>query len=221
VFTRDERRALLFLGVLAAAGGVLRAVRSPAEAPGSAAIAPELLGEDIARQAELSRRAEELARPLQPGERVDVDRATAPELERLPRVGPELARRIVEERDSNGPFGSLGALRRVAGVGPGALRALERSVSFSGVPRPGASGVPPAPAVTGLREPCQDSRVVALNRATAEELDCLPGIGPALAARIVGDRERRGPFRRVEELERVPGIGPVVAARLRGRLSAP
>lgn len=47
-----------------------------------------------------------------------------------------------------------------------------------------------------------------LNRATAEELDGLPGVGPAKAKAIVEDRERNGPFASVDEVERVKGIGP-------------
>jgi competence protein ComEA len=47
-----------------------------------------------------------------------------------------------------------------------------------------------------------------INAASAEALQSLPGIGPALAARIVADREARGPFRTPEDLLRVPGIGP-------------
>lgn len=55
---------------------------------------------------------------------------------------------------------------------------------------------------------------VDLDRASAEELDRLPGIGPALAARIVADRELNGGFGSVEGLQRVRGIGPALAARL-------
>lgn len=47
-----------------------------------------------------------------------------------------------------------------------------------------------------------------INRASAEELELLPRIGPTLAARILEDRERRGPFRSVADLARVRGIGP-------------
>jgi competence ComEA-like helix-hairpin-helix protein len=60
--------------------------------------------------------------------------------------------------------------------------------------------------------------MIDLNRASAEELAILPGIGPALAARIVKDRARKGSFRRVEELGRVGGIGERLLARVRGRL---
>ena len=61
--------------------------------------------------------------------------------------------------------------------------------------------------------------VVDLNRATAEELDALPGIGPGLAQRIVAFREERGGFRAPEELATVPGIGLATYARLADRLT--
>lgn len=47
-----------------------------------------------------------------------------------------------------------------------------------------------------------------LNRASAEELQKLPGVGPVLAARIVAFREEHGPFRSVDDLTLVSGIGP-------------
>jgi competence protein ComEA len=49
---------------------------------------------------------------------------------------------------------------------------------------------------------------VDLNTATAEQLDTLPGVGPATAAKIIADRAANGPFRTVDDLMRVPGIGP-------------
>ncbi|MGC8826993.1 MAG: helix-hairpin-helix domain-containing protein [Anaerolineae bacterium] len=54
-----------------------------------------------------------------------------------------------------------------------------------------------------------------INRATVEELESLPGIGPALAKAIVELRERRGPFQSVEDLLPIRGIGPVLVERLR------
>jgi competence protein ComEA len=239
VFTRDERRALLYLALVAAAGGVLRAVRGAGEAPGAPLVAPEIRGDDLQRQQEAVRRATLLARPLRPGERIDVDRASAAELERLPRVGPELARRIAADRDAHGPFGSLGGLDRVSGIGAAMLRELDRAVTFSGVARPRvapASPAPPAPVRAPAKAPgaavvrtrsaspasrCAAERPVPVNRASAAELECLPGIGPALAERIVADRVRRGPFGEVKDLERVPGIGPRLAERLAGRVTLP
>jgi len=53
-----------------------------------------------------------------------------------------------------------------------------------------------------------------VNTATADELEALPGIGPTLAAAIVDERDRNGPFRSVDELTRVPGIGEGRLAQL-------
>ncbi len=56
---------------------------------------------------------------------------------------------------------------------------------------------------------------VVLNSATVAELDRLPGIGPALAKRIVDFREKNGPFERLEDLQQVPGIGPAKFQEMR------
>lgn len=46
-----------------------------------------------------------------------------------------------------------------------------------------------------------------LNSASVAEIELLPEIGPALAARIVASREKDGPFRSARDLDRVRGIG--------------
>jgi competence protein ComEA len=66
---------------------------------------------------------------------VDLDLATRAEIEALPWIGPVLAARIVADRDSLGPFGSLQGFQRVRGVGPGMARRLEGRVTFSQTPR--------------------------------------------------------------------------------------
>lgn len=61
-----------------------------------------------------------------------------------------------------------------------------------------------------------DPGPVDLNAATARELEALPGIGPALAERILAHRERVGAFLTVEELLEVRGIGPSLLEQLEG-----
>ena len=54
-----------------------------------------------------------------------------------------------------------------------------------------------------------------LNRATAAELEALPGIGEVKAAAILAVRDARGGFESMDELESVRGIGPSLATKLR------
>ena len=55
---------------------------------------------------------------------MDVNAATAEELELLPRIGPVLAGRVVADREANGPFRSVNDLRRVRGIGPATVEGL-------------------------------------------------------------------------------------------------
>lgn len=66
---------------------------------------------------------------------------------------------------------------------------------------------------TGGRAPARAAKVD-VDRATVEELDALPGVGPALAERIVADRKARGAFGSLEALDEVSGIGPTLIKRL-------
>ena len=69
------------------------------------------------------------------------------------------------------------------------------------------------PAVNSILETVQ------LNQATAEELQALPGIGPALSERIVAYRTEHGPFKSVDQLIEVKGIGQAKLAKFRDQLA--
>jgi len=56
---------------------------------------------------------------------------------------------------------------------------------------------------------------VDINRADAEELTAIPGVGKTLAQRIVDFRDEHGPFKRVEDLLKVKGIGEKSLEKLR------
>jgi competence protein ComEA len=76
-------------------------------------------------------------RPAAP---VDLDVASATEIEALPYVGAALAAQIVADRDARGPFGTLTGLTRVRGVGPALASKLAVHVTFSLPSRLGDAG---------------------------------------------------------------------------------
>ena len=78
----------------------------------------------------------------------------------------------------------------------------------------GGSGPASAGAGAGAGDPATPPPLD-LNAATAEQLDTLPGVGPATARSILSYRSRHGRFRSVTELLEVPGIGPAKMEALR------
>ncbi|WP_316521398.1 helix-hairpin-helix domain-containing protein [Kitasatospora brasiliensis] len=78
-------------------------------------------------------------------------------------------------------------------------------------PAVGSGNGPPGPAAP--RPP------VSLNRATLEQLDALPGVGPTLAQRILAYRTSHGSFRSLDQLRQVSGIGARTYAELRPLLT--
>ncbi|MEN8113280.1 MAG: helix-hairpin-helix domain-containing protein [Actinomycetota bacterium] len=86
--------------------------------------------------------------------------------------------------------------------------------------RDGDQIVVPTPGET-LGSPASSSHGIDLNRASATELEDLPGVGPVLAARIVAFREEKGRFNAVEDLLDVGGIGEAKLAAMRDSIVSP
>ncbi|MCY1157212.1 MAG: ComEA family DNA-binding protein [Citricoccus sp.] len=90
-------------------------------------------------------------------------------------------------------------------------------VATGGTEAGGGSGGTPAIADPGA--PGSTSGTVNVNTADAATLEQLPGIGPALAGRIVEHREQVGPYGSLADLDAVSGIGPAMMERLDGLVS--
>jgi competence protein ComEA len=163
--------------------------------------------------------------PLAPGEKIDVNTAPVDELVRLPQVGPALARRIVDWRESHGPFRTLGDLDAVPGVGPAVLR--DAGEHLAGLSATRRSFQSPASVSDWDRSPdrsddasARPGALVDINTASAEVLAGLPGLGEARARRIVRYRDEHGSFSAVDSLVNVDGIGRATLERLRPHVRA-
>ena len=140
--TSGERKALWFFALVALSGSVVR-LWKPERAVIPVSIDGQLRRVDSAREVRSARtsRPKRPASAPQPASTVpagpvDLDRASALEIESLPGIGPTLAARILAARDSAGPFGSMEALCEVRGIGPALSEKLRPLVTFSGPRRP-------------------------------------------------------------------------------------
>jgi len=150
------------------------------------------------------------------------------ELLDVPGIGPATLEKIRPHVELGGgaPVTARGRRATVRRVPPAPGRSVLTPEAASGTDetRDRASSATPADG-TGLSRggkprPAGPQVPIDINRATEEELQRLPGIGPALAARIVNLRRSRGHFTSVDSLVAVRGIGPATLARIRERIVA-
>jgi len=124
--------------------------------------------------------------------KIDLNKATAEELEDLPNVGPATARKIIAGR----PYTKVDDLSK-AGIAERVITAIRSKVHV------GEAAAKSKTKSSAADEPEAKSAKVNLNTADAAALEELPGIGPAHAKAIIAAR----PFKSVDELEKVRGVG--------------
>lgn len=169
---------------------------------------------------------------------VDINSATAAELEAVPGLGPERARAIASGRRA-GPYRTLEDLDRVPGIGPTTIKRLRGYLTVGDsqdrptAPSSGesATSATPGPIVAPLEISQIETHAPApprttpadgpvdINRASAEELQRLWNVGPVTAAAIVRWRQENGPFARPRDIVKVHGIGPKTFERNRARIT--
>jgi competence protein ComEA len=177
-------------------------------------------------------RPTELQPGAPPAHRIDLNQAGHAELLQLPGVGEKTAQRIEDQRQAQGGFRRVDDIARVHGIGPATVQKLRPWVRVQDdeaeeESEPADPAAMPTPAASkhgsSTKEPAagKSSKLagpINLNRATADELRLLPGIGPKLSERILEERAR-GPFKTVDDLRRVSGIGAKTLERLRPYLT--
>jgi competence protein ComEA len=99
-------------------------------------------------------------------------------------------------------------------------RASDRTISQT-IPAPTSQVESNSSLNDGVATPpvTQPSFPLSVNAATREQLELLPGVGPALAGRIIEYRDGIGGFKSIDELDKVRGIGPALLEKIRPYLS--
>ena len=132
------------------------------------------------------------------GVRIDANRATVDDWLRLPGISIHQARTLVELSRSGVPLTCWEDVAAATGLGLGYLQSLGEIVQFY--------FYDPDSEVT--------PRQLNVNRASAQELATVPGLGHPLAERLVGDRTRYGPYRDSVDLKHRLGLPPRLLADL-------
>ena len=155
--------------------------------------------------------------------RVDLNHADHAQLLQVSGIGDRTADKIEAYRREHGDFHSPEELTRVRGIGPATYQKMSDWVTVRSetskaknndpVSRQTAKSAPTDTKKLSKKEENLKSPID-INRADAQELQKLPGVGPKIAQRILDERGK-APFQSVEELRRVSGIGPKILERLR------
>lgn len=162
---------------------------------------------------------------------LELNAASAAELEQLPHIGAVLAERITAYRDQIGGFSNREQLLEVEGIGEATLYEIydllylenetfpEPEPEPAGVPAPAAEPQPAETAPPATEPPAAAAPAVTfpldLNQATAAELEQIPMMQPELAEKIVAFRQQIQAFSSVYELLYVDGMTEAYFVQLR------
>ncbi len=155
--------------------------------------------------------------PAAKADLVDINSATQAELEAVKGIGPVTAKKIIDNR----PYKSLADLKK-AGLSPKEINEFKSSLVVKPAPTPVSPAAAPEAKKTAEPAAAKTTKEVKpliiptdLNTADQKALEALPGIGPALAKKIMEAR----PFQSVDDLSKIKGMTKAKMAALKDKVT--
>ena len=136
--------------------------------------------------------------------------ANLQELQRINGVGPAIAQRIIDYRQTHGAFASAEDLLKVKGIGRARLEQIRSQITLRG----GGSYT----TGTTSSQNSSSSNLIDINHANSQELQRINGVGKVTAERIIEYRNSHGAFKRPEDLMNVRGIGASKLNQIRNQI---
>ena len=139
---------------------------------------------------------------------IDINRADLQGLQRISGVGPSIAQRIIDYRNSHGAFISIEDLQKVKGIGTKTMERIRPQVTIQGSTTYSQKSQPSS----------GNTNLIDINHASQSELERISGVGAKTAQRIIEYRNSHGSFSRVEDLLHVKGIGASKLNQIRSQV---
>jgi comEA protein len=163
--------------------------------------------------------------------KLNINIATAQELEMLPHLDTNIAEKIIEYRTHNGAFTTLDDLTKVKGIEKKQIAQL-KDFLFCDIADTDSSGESEKNHKSHVNDSSKEvaerpsshkkskefAGKININTASVDELVSLPRIGPVTAKAIVEDRKKNGPFENIDDLTRVRGIGDKTVENLKDKI---
>lgn len=144
-------------------------------------------------------------------DKIDINNATAEELDSLPSIGEVRAKAIIKWREENGGFKTIEDLDKVKGIGDTFMERLRPFITVKVMRPPAATALAaPVNAAVGpmmISPQNQTSMQININTASLNDLMRLKGVGKAKAETIISHRRTYGGFQNPTDIQKVRGIG--------------
>ncbi|MEK7542500.1 MAG: helix-hairpin-helix domain-containing protein [Patescibacteria group bacterium] len=154
------------------------------------------------------------AQPEAPKIKININTAGYEELQQITGIGPIIAQRVIDYRNTNGQFQRIEDLKNVSGIGDVTFEKMRNEITVGNV-----AVNPPPPPTSAPPPETKTLEKININIASYEELQEITGVGEVIAQRIIDYREQNGPFQKIEDIKSVKGVGDATFEKMKDEIT--